>query len=227
MFASLRDSMSSLKSHNRPWIRPLITMLVAVFTVLAASSCGTQSANSHSTSGAASTASDPTTSASDIPPAGADTVADKDKDNDVGAPYDDKNNRTVLHFGHAASPSERQTIIALVKRYYQAALAGDGAKDCSLIYSPLEEAVPEDYGLSPPSQPYMRGTTCPVVLDGLFRHFHNQLAAEVPKMKINVRISEHHALALLSFGTLPERQIPVVREGHVWRMSALLDGELP
>ena len=31
----------------------------------------------------------------------------------------------------------------------------------------------------------------------------------------------------LSFGPLPERKIPVSREGHSWRIAALLDSELP
>ena len=97
-----------------------------------------------------------------------------------------------------------------------------------MIYSTLAEAVPEDYGLSPPGPPYMRGTTCPAVLTLLFKHLHSQLGLELPKIKVTrVRLTEHHGLAVLSFGTMPERQIQVAREGHVWRLAALLDGELP
>ena len=41
-----------------------------------------------------------------------------------------------------------------------------------------------------------------------------------------VRLIEHHGFALLSFGTLPEREIIVVREGHIWRIGGLIDSEL-
>jgi hypothetical protein len=154
---------------------------------------------------------------------------DADSDNDVEAPADDTNNNRSLDFGHEAGEPEKRIITALVKRYYAIALAGNGAEACALIYSPLAESVPEDYGSNqPPGPPYMKGTTCRMVLDGLFQHFHAQLAAEVPQLKVTgVRLIEHHGNVELSFGRLPEREILVGREGRVWRMAALLDRELP
>lgn len=164
------------------------------------------------------------------------TRVDRDHDNDVGAAYDDTRHQSVVDFGKPASPAEERAIVALIKRYYAIALAENGTKACSLIYSPLAESVPEDYG-STGSGPakvivtgpaYMRGTTCPVVLDGLFKHFHKALAVEAPKLHVSlVRLREHHGLAVLSFGRLPERQVTIRRERHVWRMSTLLDSELP
>lgn len=161
-------------------------------------------------------------------PAAIKTTADSDHDNDVGAPGDDTNNNQVLRMGHAADSADRDAVTHLVERYYTAALAKDGVKACSMLYSTLEESVPEDYGISPPSEPYMKGSTCPTVLHGLFQHFHAQLAVEYPKLHIShVRLVEHHGVAVLTFGTMPERQIPIVREGHTWRLVALLDSELP
>jgi hypothetical protein len=152
---------------------------------------------------------------------------DADKDNDVQAPADDTNNNSAL-FGHEAAGPERRTIATLVRRYYAIALAGDGTKACSMIYSTLAESVPEDYGTNePPGPPYMKGTTCPTVLNGLLGHMHAQLAAEVPLLRItHVRLIEHHGIALLAFGPLPERQIDIKREGRTWRIDALLDREL-
>jgi hypothetical protein len=61
-----------------------------------------------------------------------------------------------------------------------------------------------------------------------FKHFHKQLTVEWPKLKVTgVRLQHHHGFAVLSFGSLPERQILVAREGHTWKISALLDTELP
>jgi hypothetical protein len=163
-----------------------------------------------------------------VPPEPAKIKADADKDNDIGASDDDTNNDSTLNFGHAADTADTQAITFLIKRYYAAAYAENGARACKMIYSTLEEAVPEDYGQSPPGQPYMRGTTCAAVLTLLFKHDHPQLTIEFPKLKISrVRLMEHHGIAILHFGALPERQISVGREGHIWKVDGLLDSEVP
>lgn len=153
---------------------------------------------------------------------------DADKDNDVEAPHDDTNNNEVLAFGKKASRRDRHAIEVVVRRYYSAAFTENGTSACSLLYSSYEESVPEDYGTSPPGRPYMIGKTCPAVLTGLFKYLHAQLAVEVPKLKLrSMRIEGHHGVVLLTFGSLPERQVAVMREGHFWRLDVLLDGELP
>jgi hypothetical protein len=171
------------------------------------------------------------TVAPNVPPdntlAPLETKVDADGDNDVGAPNDDTSNDSEASFGHAASASEQKAITALIKRYYAAALAENGAKACRVIYSPLVEAVPEDYGKSPPGPRYMESQTCPGATTLLFRHFHAQLRAEVPRLKVTkVRLKQHHGLALLSFGRLAVRKILVIREGRTWKLAALLDGPL-
>jgi hypothetical protein len=162
-------------------------------------------------------------------PAPVEAKADADKDNDIGAPYDDKNNRLAFAFGRPASPSEQRAITTLVKRYYAAALAENGARGCALLYSTLAEAAPEDDSREPGTPAYMKGaTTCREVLTKLFTHYHAQLAAEQPKLEVTrVRLEEHHGFAFLSFHTMPERRISVQREGHVWKLSQILDEELP
>lgn len=156
--------------------------------------------------------------------------ADADRDNDIGAASDDTNNNRVLEFGHAASPPERRAVTALVRRYYSAALADDGARGCAMLYSTIAESAAEDSSREPGTPAYMQGLkTCAAVLGALFEHYHAQLAAELPKLEVTrVRLEQHHGFAFLSFGTvLPERRISVEREGHVWKMSQIFDEELP
>jgi hypothetical protein len=163
-----------------------------------------------------------------VPPELPQTKADADKDDDIGAPEDDTNNDSTVDFGHAADASDTRAITALIKRYYAAAYTENGANACKMLYSTLEEAVPEDYGESPPGQPYMRGSTCAAVLTLLFKHVHPQLTIEHPKLEVaHVRLVEHHGIVVLRFGALPERVISVSREGHTWRVDALLDSEVP
>lgn len=217
-------------------MKSLLTLFaIGLFSVCLAA-CGSTSKSTGSTAQASSTTATTGASATtavsttptDTAPAPAETKADADKDNDVSASDDDKNNSSTQDFGHAASPSDARMITALIKRYYAAAAVEDGTKACSMIYSTIEESVPEDYGQSPPGQPYMRGTTCPAVLTLLFKHFHPQITVELPKLKVaRVRLVEHHGVVVLNFGTMPEREISVAREGHTWKVDALLDGEVP
>ncbi len=149
-------------------------------------------------------------------------------DNQDGTSTGDTGRSSILNVAHRASPSERRAITALVKRYYAAAAAEDGAKACSMLYITFAEEIPEDYGTSPPGQPYMRGNTCPAVMVGVFKHFHRQVMTDNARLKVtNVLLLQHHGLAILSFGRTPKRQISVRRERHTWKIEALLASELP
>jgi hypothetical protein len=210
-------------------MKSLLAQMAIVSLGFCLASCGGTSKGASSSATVATTVAVSRTP-SNAPPAPAKTKADADKDNDINlsASSDDKNNNSTLRFGHAANATDTKAITVLVKRYYAAADAEDGAKACSMLYSTLEESVPEDYGQSPPGQPYMRGTTCPAVLTLLFKHEHPQLALELPRLEVaRVRLVEHHGLVVLRFGTLPERQLTVAREGHIWKVEALLDSEVP
>jgi hypothetical protein len=212
-------------------MKSLPTLLAIALLGVGVAACGSAGRDASQASSAAQSATTytpPSTAPSKAPPAPVQSRADGDHDNDTGAVGDDTNNNSVLDFGHAAGTSDKQTITALLKRYYAAAAAEDGARACSMLYSTLAEAVPEDYGQSPPGQPYMRGTTCPAVMTLLFKHFHPQITLELPRLDVaRVRLIEHHGLAVLHFGAMPERKIAVAREGHTWKVEALLDGEVP
>jgi hypothetical protein len=153
---------------------------------------------------------------------------DRDGDNDSsGKSHYDSDDQRTADFGHPASGTERATIAALVRRFYAAAAAGNGEKACSMLYSVFAEAVPEDYGTSPPGPGYARATTCPAVLTRVFAHFREQILSKAPKLQIaQVRVKRREGIVLLSFGALPERLIHVLREGRTWRIQALLDEEL-
>lgn len=216
-------------------MKRLLGAVLATLLSACLCACGGASTKTGTTT-AASTASASTSTATTaaskkpahVPPAPLDARVDADKDNDLGAVYDDSNDAGQLEFGHAASPSDQRAITALVKRYYTTALAGDGARGCTLIYSTLAEAAAVDDGREADAPAFSRGaTSCAEVLTDLFRYYHAQLAAEVPKLVVtHVRLEEHHGWVFLSFGKLPERRISVQREGHVWKMSQIYDEEL-
>jgi hypothetical protein len=213
-------------------MKSLLALVGIALLGICMSACDSSSKGADATTTSASTKplaeKSPSTVPTETTPASAVTKADADKDNDREAARDDSENNSVLDFGQEANASYTRAITTLIKRYYAAAYTENGTKACSLIYSTLAEAVPEDYGQSPPGPAYMSGTSCPAVMTLLFKHFHPQLALEYPKLKVaRVRLIEHHGIAILSFGSLPERQIPVAREGHTWKVQALLDSELP
>jgi hypothetical protein len=208
-------------------MKSLLVLVTVGLLGVGLSACGANESASSSSSPAAGPKTAPiSTIPTKVPPEPVKTSADADKDYDVGTPEDDTNS-SVLDFGHAANTTDTRSITALIKRYYAAAYAENGAQACTMLYSTLEEVVPQDYGQSPPGQPYMRGTTCAAVLTLLFKHDHPQLALEHPRLEVaHVRLMEHHGIVILSFGKLPIRQIPVAREGHTWKLSALLDSEV-
>jgi hypothetical protein len=139
---------------------------------------------------------------------------------------DNDNNEDDYGYGHAASPAATQAITTLVKRYYTAAAAANGAEACLLMYSLLAEEIPEEYG-EPPGQPALRGSTCAVVMSKIFNQQHNRLVAELPELEVAaVRVRSHHALVILGFHRMPPREIRVHLEYGVWKIDELLDNSI-
>lgn len=151
------------------------------------------------------------------------TDSDEDNDNPGGSRYD-ADDSPVLRFGHAASAAQERAIASLVKRYYAAGAAGDGASACSLLYPLLAESVVEEYAQSPG----LRGKTCAEVLSKLFKRRHRELAGDVAALKPTVvRVSGDHGLALVRFGATRERRLLLRRERGAWKMDVLLDVGVP
>lgn len=213
-------------------MKSLLTPLVIALLSIGAAACDSASKGTSSTvrtssdpAGASTTAPASDTTTPNLDP----TKPDADMDNDPGAAYDDTNNNSVLNYGHPATAADKQAVTALLKRYYAAAASNDGAQDCTMLLSSLAAALPADFGPGATGPAYLRkSTTCPTIMKLLFEHNHGLLSLESPKLEVKrVRLVGHRGLAILGFGTMPERQISVSREGHTWKISELLDSELP
>jgi hypothetical protein len=213
-------------------VKPLFVSLVIALLSVGASACG----DTRSATGTSSTASaSMTAKASTGKSSGTDSAAnyakvDADKDNDVQAPDDDKNNNATLDYGHAASVADVAAVSTLLNHYYAAAVNEQGSSACAMIISSLAESVAEDYGHGSAGPSYLKaGTSCAKVMVLLFKHFHSQLTVEQPLLKVvRVRLVGKKGFAILSFGSsLPEREISVGRQGSNWTVEALLDSELP
>jgi hypothetical protein len=143
--------------------------------------------------------------------------SDRDNDNDHN---DDDSG--VLGFGHAADAVEMSSLVALVKRYYAAAAAANGAQACALLVPLQAESVVEEDGRSGK----LRGDSCSVVMSKLFRLNHALLAGKARAMKIiAVRIRGDTGLVAIEFPEIYEaRQIGVRRVAGGWKVFDLLDG---
>jgi hypothetical protein len=135
----------------------------------------------------------------------------------------------VDFYGHAAGTVDKRAVTAFAKRFIAAAAAEDGATACTLLLPSLAESVPSEFGKKRSGLPYMRGSTCPVVMSKLFKHFHKQFAAEAAGLVVTgVRVAHNTAFALLAFKGLQERRyMGIERFGKGWKLEALRDSEYP
>jgi hypothetical protein len=149
---------------------------------------------------------------------------DRDEDDHTNVP--DDNNPSPSGF-LVASPADKRAITALVKRYYAAALKGDGASGCSLIDPGLVKGIPLDYGKLGPSFLRRAKGTCPAVMSLYFKHEHRKLTSEVPQLDVpRVSVNGNQGVAFMRFGRLHERFISTLRKGSTWKIASVLDGEL-
>jgi hypothetical protein len=150
----------------------------------------------------------------------------RDGDDDIdslGQGRYDADNDANPTFGPAASITERQAIVALIKRYYAAAAAGDGGKACSMLDPLIVEAVVEEHhrGKGPPS---LRGNTCPQVASKVFKQRHRELTEDVAELQVGwVQLQARQAVTLVHFGAMRELIVRVHRSHGGWQMNALLD----
>jgi hypothetical protein len=216
-------------------MRSLLVLPLIALLGLGLSACGntgkrTGSAPESSSSTAAGGTTAAAGTASPATPAGGYLRGDGDVDDEANRT--DEDDYAIRNFGHAASAADRRTIAALVKRYYAAGAAGDGAAACALIYSGLAnspnlgEAAEAAYPPAP-GVPLLRGQSCARIMSLLFKEDHQRLAADLATAIVTrVRVKGSRGLALLGFRTTPERQIPLRREHGAWKVETLLDREL-
>lgn len=151
-------------------------------------------------------------------PPGRDPDMDNDAEANVINGYD-RDDASIRAYGQAAGAADTRAITTLVKAYYGAAAAANGARACSLMYSLFAEAIPEDFGRGA-GPVYARGNSCPVVMSKLFKHMHSQLAT--PIAVTGVRISGNQARALIATKETRIAYLPVKRERGTWKVNALV-----
>lgn len=138
--------------------------------------------------------------------------------------YHDEDDSYIVNYGHPANPADRQAITTLVRRYYAAAVADDGAAACSMLTPTFVKAIPGDYGRYP-GPPYLRGKTCATVMTKMMRHSQAQASNDFAVTA--VRSHENVAYALIGSTVLPASFLQLERVGGSWRVSSLLGSALP
>ena len=208
-------------SRLRASIKRAFAPLAAALLCVGALACGGTNKNvgSVSQSAAASGGAHATTPAGTAPP-GSYLKSDEDNDGDdgnqVGSP-----DRTDILFatGKEADQVDKRAVTALIKRYYAAAAAGDGAEACPLLYSTLARGLAEGQGQSGQSG----GNACAAALSSLFEQQRQQLEADqVATMVVpDVRLTGSIGTATVGFRAVPVGHFFVKRERGVWKIDAL------
>jgi hypothetical protein len=139
--------------------------------------------------------------------------------------YHDSDDGPILNFGRAASVGEKQAIMPLVKRFYTAAVHGDGAAACSIMLPSLARSVAGAYGQSSGPSYLRGGESCAAIMSLLFAHFRAKLAGEIGVT--NVLVKGNMAFVLIGSMTMPASYLPVEREDGHWWIAALIGRALP
>ncbi|MGA9285480.1 MAG: hypothetical protein WBV85_08555 [Solirubrobacteraceae bacterium] len=150
---------------------------------------------------------------------------DSDSPTRAGYKFPDSDDKATFAFGHSPSTSDRRAIVGVVRRYYAAAAAGDGAEACTLLVPSFAGSVVEDYGGASGPSYLQGGKTCQAVLAMLFRHFHGELAEAITM--VEVRVEAGAAQVVISSRTMPASRVLLARQGNSWKVSELLGQPLP
>jgi hypothetical protein len=147
-----------------------------------------------------------------------------DAEHDRGNPEGDAS-ALFAPFGHRASPADAQAVTRLVRSYFAASAADDGAKACSLLAASLARGVGPDPGRSTGGV----RSGCAASMSLLLEQQHRQLIAEdVATMVVTrVHVKGNLGVAALGFRRVPESEILVEREAHTWKIDALFAGDMP
>lgn len=134
----------------------------------------------------------------------------------------DEDDDAVLNFGRAASAEELRKVRVLVRRYFTAAAAGDGAKTCSMLDPGIAKTtVVEEDG----QMPGLRGKTCAAVMSKLLKLYHRHLVVVLDSLNV-VRV---HTEGLQTYVVLRVPTFRVAREfslhrvGGAWKIGQPLD----
>jgi hypothetical protein len=149
---------------------------------------------------------------------------DNDRDNGSGESLFDSDDGDILAFGQAAGAGEIRVVANVIRRYYAAAMADDGARACALLYSLFAETLAE--GREDDPNPNLK--SCAGVVSLTFKKRHAEFAAHAAApWVLGVRVSGVRGYAVIGSYGRPERYLPIHRDGGAWRIQALLDSGLP
>lgn len=160
-----------------------------------------------------------------IPSKSLDNDADLDVDSEhANAGFLDFDDGIVADFGRPASAADARATTTLVKRYFAAGAAENGAAGCSMLYRTYADSVVEDDGSSAgPS--YQRGSTCAIVMDKVFTDLQTELTE--PTEVVAVRVNGPMAYVLLGSTTRPASYVRLRREGGEWKLYGVTQRPLP
>jgi hypothetical protein len=222
-------------TRDHATIRALIALLAASLLSVGAGACGATSdgAGSHSNAPAdavpANTAPAAATSATE--PSGSYLSSDGDSDNDDRADpsqsFEKTDTLATSTFGREMSATERPAVVALIKRYYAAAAADDGALACPLLDPTLATGLGErqSQGQGQGHAAQSHGGGCAAAVSALFNQQHTQLMAdEVATMSvIDVHVQGNEGIVTVAFRNALSGRIPIRRQGRAWKLGGLFD----
>lgn len=204
---------------------PALLSIVLLGVGLTACAGGAHTVSDQPT-GTGANGSTTTTTASYAKSSGGYLKYDGDKDSDDLAHNSERSVNDEKGFlaiyGGEANQTDARTIASVVKGYYAALAAGDGAKACTLLDHSLATDLDENAARS-------GGGSCATYLHGLPEEQQRQLKEEeVSTMVVfGVHVKGGQGVALLGFRHAAEGEILVEREGRAWKIGAVLGGQMP
>jgi hypothetical protein len=188
-------------------MKPLLTLLAIWLLGIGVCACGAAHKNTTASSSSASHRRDA-----------------NDPDFDGNDNYDEGEVRAV---GYEAGAATKLAITGVVKRYYTAAVTGNGDRACSLLSASLAKAVPNEFR----SVPTLKNLkTCAAIVSRLYkiRPQAQEVASSLATFRVTgVRLNGNYAITLLLFQPMFERYITMHREGGAWKITELLDSAMP
>lgn len=148
----------------------------------------------------------------------------EDADNDGDDPHvshrgqDDQ--EFLASYGPKASPAATRAIASILRSYYSASAAGEGASACALLNTALAAAIAKE------QSPAAAGAdACAAAIAPLLAQQHRHLLAEDPATMTVIAVYARGGLALaaLGFRNSPESDILLTRAGNIWKIDALYD----
>lgn len=130
---------------------------------------------------------------------------------------------SIQTYGHKAAASDTEAIASIVRRYYSALGAGNGAGACELLSASIGGMIVRTFGNSPA----LHGKSCGAILQALFKSGPARESLRKGVEVTAVRVNGDRAFALLHGPTISSGEIPMLREGGSWKVNALVGSNLP